>query len=108
MTSIRIGYCDIPIEIKDIDDKDCFGYFEFYPKPLIAISHRLDLFYRSATVLHEILEAISAIYGLDLSEGQVRTLETVLVALAQGYPEEAGEFIRSLGDQRPIPHHSEV
>jgi len=94
--TIRIGYSDIPVEFKDLRAEDTFGYFEFYPSPKIAVDHRLAPPYAAATVLHEVLEAASAIYGLDLSEGQVRTLETVLVALVKENPESVREWMGQL------------
>jgi len=99
-TTIRIGYSDIPIEYTDLREEDTFGYFEFHPVPRIAVDHRLSPPYAAATVLHEILEATSAIYGLELSEGQVRTLETVLVGLVKENPEVVRGWMDQLTDEK--------
>ena len=96
-TTVRIGYSDIPIEFKDLASDDTFGYFEFYPTPRIAVEHRLSAPYAAATAFHEVLEATSAIYGMDLTEGQIRTLETLLIGLVRGNPGLVQEWIGHLG-----------
>ena len=88
-----IGYVDIPIQVTDLQEEGCFGYFQSHPDPQIAIHDQLSPLYTAATGLHEVLEAISAIYGLELTEGQVRTLETALVDIVKRNPRLCGEWL---------------
>ena len=97
--SIRIGYVDVPICQEDLHEDDCFGYFESYPKPKIGLHIDMSPLYMAATGLHEVLEAISGIYGLDLSEGQVRTLETAMVEIVRSNPKAIRQWIGMLTDE---------
>ena len=94
--SIKIGYVDVPLFEDDLDDDECFGYFESYPDPKICLHHTLSPLYKGATAFHEVIEAISAIYGLDLSENQVRTLETSIVDIVRDNPNRIREWINLL------------
>ena len=97
--SVRIGYVDVPVHLEDLHEEGCFGYFESYPKPKISLHVGMSPLYTAATGLHEIIEAISAIYGLDLEESQVRTLETALVSIVKDNPEYIREWIDALTDE---------
>ena len=98
--SIRIGYADVPICLEDLHEDYCFGYFEAYPAPKIGLHLDMSPLYMAATGLHEVLEAISAIYGLELAEGQVRTLETVLVEIVRSNPEQVRHWVEVLTNDR--------
>ena len=98
--SIRIGYVDVPICLEDLHEDDCFGYFEAYPKPRIGLHRDMSPLYMAATGLHEVIEAISAIYGLDLAESQVRTLETVMVEIVRSNPEQIRQWLGALTDEK--------
>ena len=91
--TVKIGYEDVEICLEDLQDEDCFGYFEAYPRPRISIHEGLKPLYIGSTIFHEILEAISSIYGLELTEGQIRTLETTLVEVVRRNPENAKRWI---------------
>lgn len=99
--SIRIGYTDIPIHVEDLKDDDCFGYFVSYPKPRIAIHDQLTPLYTAATGLHEVIEAISAIYGLELAEGQIRTLETALVNVVRNNSNLCQKWLEMISEPDP-------
>jgi len=99
--SIRIGYTDVPIQVEDLKDDDCFGYFVSYPKPRIAIHDQLTPLYTAATGLHEVIEAISAIYGLELTEGQIRTLETALVNVVRSNSKLCRNWLEMISDPDP-------
>lgn len=94
--SIRIGYVDVPIHLENLYDADCFGYFEAYPTPKIGLHIGLTPLYMAATALHEIIEAISAFYGLDLTESQVRVLEAVIVEMVKRNPDQAAKWLDSV------------
>ena len=98
--SIRIGYVDVPISLEDLHEDDCFGYFEAYPYPKIVLHSNLRPIYVAATAFHETLEAISAIYGLELTEGQIRTLETAIVDLILRNPGHAKKWMEMVHDEK--------
>ena len=54
--------------------KDELGLFHFSPELKIEISDQLSGSLLSSTLLHEILEMISEMYHLKLSESSIRTL----------------------------------
>lgn len=70
----------IPVVVKKLEEGD-FGQFYFFPYPEIQISTGLREEVQTSTILHEILEMISEIYGLNLDESQIRTLEISLMAV---------------------------
>jgi len=54
---------------------------------------------RALTLLHEVLHAISDMYGLDLEESQVRVLEQALGSFVKDNPKEAMRIVNEiLGD----------
>lgn len=70
----------IPVVITEMAEGD-FGQFFFYPYPEIQVSKKLNQEILTSTILHEVIEMISDIYGLNLEESQVRTLEVSLMAV---------------------------
>ena len=97
MNTVHIGYVDVPIIEADLNEEELFGCFEFHPEPKIYIDSTLPPRYKAATALHEILEAISSIYGLDLSESQIRTLEASLAGIAFRQPDVTLRWLKLLG-----------
>ena len=67
--------------------KDELGLFHFSPELKIEISDQLSGSLLSSTLLHEILEMISEMYHLKLSESSIRTLETALCQIMVSNPE---------------------
>ena len=85
LSQIKVGTSYIPV-FRDETLDGLFGCFENFPTQRILIKgqsqHQEDM-----TVLHELLHAVSDMYGLRLSESQVRVLEQVLTQLvADNYP----------------------
>jgi hypothetical protein len=70
----------IPVVVTEMPEGD-FGQFFFYPYPEIQVSKKLNQEVLTSTILHETIEMISSIYGLNLEESQVRTLEVSLMAV---------------------------
>lgn len=70
----------IPVVLKKMDEGD-FGEFYFFPYPCIHINHSLNEEVQTSTILHEVIEMVSDIYGLNLEESQVRTLEVSLMSV---------------------------
>jgi hypothetical protein len=70
----------IPVVVTEMPEGE-FGQFFFYPYPEIQVSKKLNQEILTSTILHEVLEMISDIYGLNLEESQVRTLEVSLMAV---------------------------
>ena len=98
MNTVHIGYVDVAIIEADLNEEGLFGSFEFHPQPEIHIDSSLPPRYKAATALHEVLEAISAIYGLDLSEAQIRTLEATLAGIALRQPDVVLGWLKLLGE----------
>lgn len=70
----------IPVVVTEMPEGD-FGQFSFYPYPEIQVSNKLNQEVLTSTILHETMEMISEIYGLNLDESQIRTLEVSLMAI---------------------------
>lgn len=75
----------IPVVFKEMTEGD-FGQFYFYPYPEIQVSTGLKPEVQTSTILHEVIEMVSDIYGLNLEESQVRTLEVSLMAVFNQNP----------------------
>jgi hypothetical protein len=58
--------------------QDEFGEFKYYPDPRITVDELLGHPSAWMTLFHELLHAVSEMYGLELDEGQIRTLEVAL------------------------------
>ena len=74
MRRIRIGTQDVFVLFEAMDSGD-FGRFEAWPSPTITVSTGIPIEAQRLTLLHEVLHAISELYGLGLRESQVRALE---------------------------------
>ena len=94
--SVRIGYVDVPIYMENLDEEELFGYFDYHPQTKIGVDAGLPGRCKAATILHEVLEAISSIYGLDLSEAQIRCLEASLAQIALEDEEAVKGWLRLL------------
>ena len=70
----------IPVVVTEMPEGE-FGQFFFYPYPEIQVSKKLNDEILTSTILHETIEMISDIYGLNLEESQIRTLEVSLMAV---------------------------
>jgi hypothetical protein len=64
-----------------------FGEFRYYPTPKIVVDELLEDPAAWMTLFHELLHAVSEMYGLELDEGQIRTLEVALGDAFRGNPE---------------------
>jgi hypothetical protein len=81
---IKIGGRDIQVCQVDhlSDDEDRWG--EYNPRTgTIRIEAGIPQDMKEEVLLHEILEAISDIYGLKLKERQILTISAVLMAIAR-------------------------
>ena len=74
MRNIRIGTQDVAVEFRVMGDGE-FGVFHAFPSPKISVNASLPIEVQRLTLLHELIHAISDMYGLGLSEGQVRVME---------------------------------
>ena len=72
--TVRIGTQDVEINFVAMEDGE-FGDFEAFPKPVIRVNIGVPTESQRMTLLHELLHAISELYGLGLRESQVRTIE---------------------------------
>jgi hypothetical protein len=80
MMEIAFNNYRIPVVLKTMDEGD-FGQFYFFPYPEIHVNKALKEEVLTSTILHEVIEMVSSIYGLNLEESQVRTLEVSLMAV---------------------------
>jgi hypothetical protein len=76
----------IPVTMTKMD-KDQFGEFNWFPSPSILISEDIKANVLSSTLLHEILEMISEMHDLGLTESKIRTLEVALSQIMCRNPE---------------------
>ena len=72
--TVRIGTQDVRVEVVPLPDGD-FGDFNVFPTPVVRVNASLPFEVQRITLLHELLHAISDLYGLDLRESQVRAIE---------------------------------
>ena len=86
---LHIGPLQVPVIEKDMTKEETWGEFQCLPHPQIAINKDLPRNIQALTILHEVLECITEIYGLKLSEGDIRTLE---MSLADVVKKNAKEF----------------
>jgi hypothetical protein len=100
--SIKIGSHTIPVHYYKseteavslandkglFDDGQLFGVFISFPIPKILIDGRFESNpnHPTMTLLHECLEAISELYGLELTEQDIRCLELALHGLLKDNP----------------------
>jgi hypothetical protein len=71
---VRIGTQDVVIEFASIADGE-FGEFHAFPSPRVIVNSSVPIEVQRLTLLHELLHAISELYGLGLTESQVRCME---------------------------------
>lgn len=85
-TELYVGGLRIAVERARMA-QDEFGEFKYYPTPKIVVDELLDDPAAWMTLFHELLHAVSEMYGLELDEGQIRTLEVALGDAFRGNPE---------------------
>lgn len=78
--NLKYLHMDIPVSKLKMN-QGIFGEFSYFPIPYIHINSQLNGIEETSTVLHEVLELISEVNGLRLSETQIRVLETSLVSV---------------------------
>ena len=74
MRTVRIGQQDVVIEFVAMGDGE-FGEFKAFPSPRVMVNASLPIEVQRLTLLHELLHAVSDLYGLNLTETQVRCIE---------------------------------
>jgi len=79
MDYIEFSHYKVPVVFTSLSES--FGEFSFYPYPEIRIDTGLKAEIQTSTILHEVMEMISEIYGLNLEESQIRTLEVSLMSV---------------------------
>lgn len=114
---LKFNQYSVPVKLVDMED-ETFGQFFFYPHPEIQISKKLKREVETSTILHEVLEMISELYGLSLDESQIRVLETSLmgvffqnpwlVARLGERPQEAFSGFRDWPPSQTLPESPEA
>ena len=104
---IKFNQYSVPVKRVELDE-EVFGQFSFFPYPEIHINQGLKKEVEASTILHEVLEMISELYGLSLYESQIRVLEVSLMGVFSQNPWLVSTFqtgqekpIRDLGDWPP-------
>jgi hypothetical protein len=82
---ILIGHLKINLETKDLGP-DLLGEYDD-ETATVFIKPGLTPQIKRSTVVHECIHAISSMYGLELSESQVRVLESALIHLVDNNPD---------------------
>lgn len=77
---IRYAHYCVPVVISKLPEDD-FGEFSFFPHPQIKVNSCLRPEVETSTILHEVMEMLSDIHGLNLDESQIRTLEVGLMSV---------------------------
>ena len=107
--NLHVGPLQVPIVEKDMSLDETWGEFWCLPAPKIYINKDLPRDVKALTILHEVLECITEIYGLSLSEGTIRTLEMSIASVVQENPKEIREWLDMLGSEKSnmqFPHDS--
>jgi len=94
--NLHVGPLQVPIVEKNMSLDEAWGEFWCLPAPKIYINKDLPRDVKALTILHEVLECITEIYGLNLSEGTIRTLEMSLATLVKENPKELQEWVGML------------
>ena len=93
----KLGTWSIPVVVDKGASEDVFGYYDDCPTPRVvvtkagAVGRNFPL-----TVLHELLHAVSDVYGLGLSEAKVRGLEQGLGSMILSNPKGFRSLIDKL------------
>jgi hypothetical protein len=82
---IQIGHLKVRLETKDLGPELLGEYDD--ENAVIYIKPYLTAQIKRSTVVHECLHAISNMYGLELSENQVRVLESAVISLVDNNPD---------------------
>lgn len=78
---IKVGPYKLKVKIKPDKDMDNKAGLFWTHKMEIWINDTTTTFFRYATFMHEIIEAINYIYDLKLSHNKITTIETALLGL---------------------------
>jgi hypothetical protein len=93
---IHVGHVPIRIEYKLQLPGDEMGLFSSGTNYLVQVAAIGCVAQQASTEYHELLHAASELFGLELSEGQVRALEWFFAYLATHEPELIDDIIARL------------
>ena len=94
--NLHIGPLLVPVVYGDLSKEETWGEFQCLPAPQITINQDLPKDIQALTVLHEVLECVTEIFGLRLSEGDIRTLEMSLATVIKKNPKEFQRWVEDL------------
>jgi hypothetical protein len=83
---VNIGSRKIPVRWKKDICEDVHGYYKSVPNPHIELCSKLDEKEKVYTLWHEVFEAVSDMYGLEIPEQGIRVLENVVVGIIRNNP----------------------
>ncbi len=93
---LQIGPLEVPVVYGDLTKEETWGEFQCLPHPQITVNKDLPNDIKALTILHEVLECITEIFGLRLTEGDIRTLEMSLATIIKKNPQEFGKWVEDL------------
>jgi hypothetical protein len=82
---ISYGVYSVPV-VREQLPEGFFGEFTLFPYPVIRVNEGLEGVMLTSTILHEVLEMVSSVHGLNLKESEIRTLEVSLMGLFHQNP----------------------
>lgn len=87
LTKIRWNPLDIDVFYGPFEDDDQFGCYSSFPKPTITLEENIDGVVYFSTLVHELIEFINDVYGMELKEKDIRILEISILQLISSNPE---------------------
>ncbi len=93
---LQVGPITLPVVFQDLTKEDLWGEFWPLPSPQIRVNDTLSEPIQALTILHELIECIAEVYGLRLSEGDIRTLEMALAGVIKQNPKQTQNWLNML------------
>lgn len=83
---VTIGSRKLPVRWKEDICEEVHGWYKSTPNPHIDLCSTLDEKEKVYTLWHEVFEAVSDMYGLEIPEQGIRVLENVVVGIIRNNP----------------------
>ena len=90
---LQIGPLQVPVVYGDLTKEETWGEFQCLPHPQLTVNKDLPNDIKALTIIHEVLECITEIFGLRLTEGDIRTLEMSLADVVRRNSQEIREWL---------------
>lgn len=97
-TTVYLGHIPIKVTHHKSLPEDAHGLYHSSPEPWVQVAARGPVRLSASTELHEMIHCIEDTYNLELTEGDVRSLEFGLVNLIVQNPEWFDGIVKRLRD----------